>query len=113
MNANDTFYGKWDDNTPDKKPLVPVAKSRDEIEDLKRQWRKDPHWDIEETEGFEAHREELKAYNDEMQNEWAAQRKERIVDDMGKMGITSEKTYWYLKRLEQRLESLEKTVFGN
>ena len=33
-----------------------------EIRDLKLQWRNDPHWDVEKTEGFEAHHEELLEY---------------------------------------------------
>jgi hypothetical protein len=36
MNANDTFYGKWDDNTPDKQMLVPDEKSRPELTDADR-----------------------------------------------------------------------------
>ena len=34
----------------------------EEIEDLKGQWVKDPCWDIEDSEGFEAHYDELHAW---------------------------------------------------
>ena len=44
--------------------------SREEVEDLKRQWYRDPAWDIEETEGFEAHRDELTAYHEACRVEW-------------------------------------------
>jgi len=37
-------------------------KTQEEINELKRQWKQDPCWDIEETEGFEGHHEELTAY---------------------------------------------------
>lgn len=39
-----------------------VERTRDEIQQLKESWRRDPSWDLEDTEGFEAHREELLAY---------------------------------------------------
>lgn len=45
-------------------------KTRDEVEQLKRQWSQDPIWDIEDTEGFEDYREELRAYREEKWQEW-------------------------------------------
>jgi hypothetical protein len=39
-----------------------TSKTRDEIETLKTQWAADPTWDIEDTEGFEAHRFELRRF---------------------------------------------------
>jgi hypothetical protein len=45
-----------------------------EIDELKRQWEADPNWDIEETEGFEGHREELSRYHQQKMKEWKAQR---------------------------------------
>jgi hypothetical protein len=38
---------------------APTVKSPAEVEELKRQWLADGCWDIENTEGFEAHRAEL------------------------------------------------------
>ena len=52
-----------------------TAKTRTEIEDLKRGWLKDPCWDIEETEGFEAHREELELFHATMRAKWKKERK--------------------------------------
>ena len=37
----------------------PIQKTSEQIEDLKRKWLKDPIWDIEETEGYEAHKQDL------------------------------------------------------
>lgn len=37
-------------------------KTRKEIENLKQNWKSDPCWDIEETEGFEDHKKELLEY---------------------------------------------------
>lgn len=33
-------------------------------------WKQDPCWDIEDTEGFEAHYDELKAFSLEMRAIW-------------------------------------------
>lgn len=55
----------------------PAPRTREEIERLKASWAKDPCFDIEDTEGFEAHREELRAYRDEMDILWEQQRDER------------------------------------
>ena len=43
---------------------TPTFRTPEEIADLKSQWQNDPCWDIENTEGFEAHREELAAYRE-------------------------------------------------
>lgn len=39
-----------------------TVKTTEQIDALKANWSKDPCWDIEATEGFEAHREELLAF---------------------------------------------------
>ena len=46
-------------------------RSREEIEALQRNWYKDPCWDIEDSEGFEAHREELKQFSAASNAHWA------------------------------------------
>ena len=45
-----------------------------EIDALKRNWERDPCWDIETTEGFEEHKEELLVYRKEKEAEWEEQR---------------------------------------
>jgi len=47
---------------------------REEIEKLKESWLHDPCWDIEDTEGFEEHREELLAFH----AEWRAKLDEKV-----------------------------------
>ncbi len=47
-------------------------KNRDELEALKANWLKDPCWDIESTEGFEDHQEELLAFRKETEAKWKA-----------------------------------------
>lgn len=39
-----------------------MPRTQEEIEQLKRDWNRDPCWDIEGTVGFEEHREELLMY---------------------------------------------------
>ena len=42
-------------------------RSASALEELKKQWHIDPVWDIETTEGFEAHRHELYLYRIEVE----------------------------------------------
>lgn len=44
-------------------------KSVEEVDALKLSWLKDPCWDIEETEGFEDHKEELLAFRKKIEKE--------------------------------------------
>ena len=46
--------------------------SREDIENLKVQWHRDPCWDIADTAGFEAHRQELAQYQNACEAEWEA-----------------------------------------
>jgi hypothetical protein len=55
----------------------PIPKSRLEIQVLKSTWAEDPHWDIEDTEGFEAHREELLAFHEEQAMLWEEESRKR------------------------------------
>ena len=55
-----------------------------EIEKLKNNWLKDPCWDIEDSEGFEAYREELLAFRLEQEADWEAEREEQLEDMRGK-----------------------------
>ena len=53
-----------------------MIREANEIEALKRSWHRDPHWDIEDTEGFKEHRDELKAYSETCKAEWKQHEKE-------------------------------------
>ncbi len=52
-------------------------KTRREIETLKAGWLRDPCWDIETTETFEAHRDELLAFRQATEAGWKAEREAR------------------------------------
>ncbi len=49
----------------------------EDIQALKDNWYKDPIFDIEDTEGFEAHREELLRYSIESKEHWKKLKKEK------------------------------------
>ena len=56
--------------------------TRQEIESLKREWLADGVWDIEDTEGFEEHREELLAFRLEVESEWESQEEEKRLNNI-------------------------------
>lgn len=92
-----------------------TTKTQADIDDLKRQWRSDPCWDIEDTEGFEGHREELTAYHQQCDAEWEAAYKAKLEVKaivMGVPGNTSLASYveileYRIKVLSERLDRLE------
>lgn len=68
-----------------------TAKTRQEVEALKRSWVKDPCWDIEDSAGFEEYYEELKAwrkkYECEQETAMDAKREARRERVMNMTGI--------------------------
>lgn len=55
-----------------------------DIEKLKQNWKKDPCWDLCDTDGFEAHKEDLKAYQDEMEQVWEQEREHKKREQQSK-----------------------------
>lgn len=45
-------------------------KTLQEVEELKKEWVKDACWDIEDTEGFEEYKKELKVFREIKEAEW-------------------------------------------
>ena len=75
-----------------------------ELNDLKAGWYEDPCWDIEDTEGFEAHAEELKAFSEECKKSWEQQVAEQNAKDeekAQKLGLVG---------LLRQIEALENQV---
>ena len=58
---------------------------REEIEKLKESWLHDPCWDIEDSEGFEEHREELVAFHKEQDVKWEKKEKDRKTRRLSKV----------------------------
>lgn len=53
-----------------------AEKTREDVEKLKRQWKRDPSWDIETTEGYKEYHDELFQFRKEYEAERKAKREE-------------------------------------
>lgn len=62
-------------------------KARQEMEQLKQCWIKDPIWDIYETEGYEEYRDELRVFQTNMMQEWRAREYNKVYDYARRLGI--------------------------
>lgn len=86
-----------------------MIKTEYQLLDLKNQWREDPCWDIECTEGFEAYHGELLAWRKEYEATQETIRFER----MNKRAIElqcSVALVEYIEQLERRLSQLEQSI---
>ncbi|MGJ0847803.1 hypothetical protein ACR77J_14020 [Tissierella praeacuta] len=84
---------------------------REEIEKLKKNWERDPFWDLYETEGFEDYKEELKEHQERMEAIWEKeyQEKEKEIDRKAN-GLGLEGLYRIILRQEKEIENLEKAI---
>jgi hypothetical protein len=90
---------------------TPTERTDAEITRLKRDWADDPCWDLEETEGFEAHHAELLAFRQMRTADWAMAERARREAWATRLGIPENLILAdYLRALEQRLLSLEKNL---
>ena len=81
--------------------------TRQEIEQLKKEWLNDAVWDIEDTEGFEEHRAELLSFRLETEAEWKSQEEEKRLNNIEKarrLGV--EGLYDLYVRQQAQIESL-------
>lgn len=86
-------------------------KSIEEVEKLKKDWLQDPIWDIESTEGFEEHKEELTAFHDQMREKWKADRIARLSEFAEKIGIKDNLVLAkHIQSLEYQIERLERQI---
>lgn len=97
----------------DPEAIKDMPPSRVDVENLKQNWCEDPCWDIEDTEGFEAYRDELIAFRDEMTAKWDAERearnakeRQRVEGYAKELGCTPELVR-YIESLERRIRELE------
>jgi hypothetical protein len=81
-------------------------KTKKQIDNLKAQWEADPCWDIEDTEGFEDHRNDLVKYRKETENRWDYERIMRIEAQAFRLDCKF-KTAKYTLALEDRIAALE------
>lgn len=88
-----------------------MTKTTEEIEHLKECWESDPCWDIEDTEGFEDHREELEAYSELKKVEWHEKSTQTLKDMAIKLGCPdSLQLAAYMISLECQIRNLEYQV---
>lgn len=87
--------------------------SRKDISKLKAEWLADPCWDIEDTEGFEADREELIAFSKEQYALWEAERNALLFEKSVKLGCPGNLSLAaYIELLEDRIIKLENKQGG-
>ena len=82
-------------------------KTKQELDDLKANWKGDPCWDIEDTEGFEEHHDELLAWRTEYEREWHEKENARLQKKADELGC-SVMTVKQIEFLEFRIGQLEK-----
>lgn len=83
-------------------------RTRTEIMELIASWESDPCWDLEDTEGFEAHYEELKAHRLEAEAEWKAWHARKVAAFAAEIGIPDNLTLArYILSLKDRIVELE------
>lgn len=88
-----------------------MVKTREEVEELKKEWLDDPCWDLYDTEGFEEYRDELKKFQEEWEAKWEAERmkKEKQLDiEADELGVRG--LYRLVLRLETILKRHEKAI---
>ena len=84
-------------------------RTQQEIEELKREWCEDPCWDIEDTEGFEAHHDELKAWREELRRQHAQNLTRRLERRAAELEC-SVALVRYIEVLESSLWALKRRV---
>jgi hypothetical protein len=86
-------------------------KTREEIDGLKSAWRHDPIWDIECTEGFEAHYDELLEYRREVEQVWKDRSNERLMDKAEKLGVPGNtRLAQHIDFLEHKINQLQESI---
>lgn len=79
-----------------------------EIEQLKNNWLADPCFDLYDAEGFEAHRDELKTFQDAKENEWDRRRVQALLAKADQLGCPGNaQLASYVLALEKRLSVVE------
>lgn len=82
--------------------------TQEQLTNLKAQWKGDPCWDIEDTEGFKEHRAELAAFREAQEAAWTKQRQDDLNAKAEQLGVPGNHVLaQYVIGLEQRLNDLE------
>lgn len=87
-------------------------KTQEEIRLLKRDWKSDPCWEIEDTKGFEDHRDELLAFRKQKEQIWEMERNTRLQAKSEDLGVTGNLVLArYIIVLEERILALEAVLY--
>lgn len=88
-----------------------VTRERHEIDKLIADWKADPCWDLEDAEGFEAHKDELRRVRfvemdrQQQAERWALEEKARAIGCSGNHMLAA-----YVLALEARVATLEQRL---
>lgn len=82
---------------------VCLLRTPEEVADLQARWLADPCWDLEETPGFEAHRETLLQFRQNAEAAWSAERAARLATRADALGCSFALAE-YIEGLEARLQ---------
>lgn len=89
-------------------------KTREEVDELKRNWEADPCWELSETEGFEEFKEELVKFEEQKKAAWKRKEGRRLHSLAMEWGVNqlvfAERFARNMTKLLFRLSSLERRV---
>lgn len=84
-------------------------RTRAEIEALKTEWLSDPCWDLENSEGYEEHFEELRAFSEQYWREVSNRVNIQLAVRSRMLGC-SVQLVEYIETLEQAIEALSERI---
>ena len=101
-----TYEIEEENNSHHRQQILPfMERTREEIEYLKKDWLNDPCWDLADTEGFEAHKEELEEFEKSQKALWEKKAYEKKMKRIQELKEKYNNDIWeYIYHLEQRLE---------
>jgi len=85
------------------------TKTPKELTDLIAQWKADPCWDIEDTEGFEQYKDSLKLLRIEYHEKCRKDEEMRLMRKAFELGCTVE-VLKYIEDLERQIKKLSEAV---
>lgn len=88
-------------------------KTRAEVDLLKKQWLEDPCWDIETAEGFEEYADELIAFREHQEVNWAAKERQGWLMKAVQLGVPNNiDLAKYVLGLESQIDSFARRLQG-
>jgi hypothetical protein len=88
-----------------------APRTREEINDLKQNWKDDPYWDIEFSDGFEAHSAELRAFRLAVEAKWRTMGEMTASTLAATIGVSDNPALAkHLQNLHSRIYVLEEKV---